>query len=161
MYRIGQGTDIHRLIEGRKLLLGGIEIPHTLGLDGHSDADVLLHAIADALLGAVGKGDIGKHFPDTDPQWKNADSKKLLAKIWADISAENWTVENLDCTIHAEKPKLRDFIATIENSISTILQIKENSCINVKATTGEKLGFVGRQEGIMAEAVILLRKVNS
>jgi len=156
--KIGFGYDVHKLVENRQLILGGVEIPHNAGLLGHSDADVLLHAIMDALLGAVALGDIGKHFPDTDEQYKNADSRKLLREVIKLISAENYAVGNIDCTICAEEPKLSPFIDEIRKNIADDLRV-DISYISVKATTTETLGFVGRKEGISAYAVCLVKKV--
>lgn len=157
MIRIGQSTDIHQLVVGRPLFLGGVEIPHTHGLLGHSDADVLLHAITEALIGALGLGDIGAHFPDTDPQYKGIDSKILLVKTVELIHAHGYVVGNVDSTVLAEQPKLRPHIETMCTTIATLLQV-ERSQVNVKATRGEKMGFVGREEGMMAQAVVLLIK---
>ena len=153
--RIGQGVDIHRLVTGRPLLLGGVKIPHSKGLDGHSDADVLLHAIMDALLGAAGHADIGSMFPDTDKRWKNADSKDLLTRVWKKLASEGWFVVNVDSSVLAEAPKLKPHIGAMKKAISSILNIGESSC-GIKATTTEKLGFVGRGEGILASASVLL-----
>lgn len=157
MMRIGQSTDIHQLVEGRKLFLGGVEIPHTKGLLGHSDADVLLHAITEAMIGALGLGDIGAHFPDTDPKYKGIDSKILLAETVALVHRHGYVVGNVDSTVLAEQPKLRPHIETMCETIAAILQV-ERSQVNVKATRGEKMGFVGREEGIMAQAVVLMVK---
>ncbi len=159
MYRIGNGYDVHRLVEGRKLIIGGVDVPHSLGLDGHSDADVLLHAIADALLGACGAGDIGSHFPDTDSQWKGISSLLLLEKT-VDICARyNREIVNIDATIVAQKPKLAPHIPQMKINLSKALKLPEEE-INVKATTTEKLGFAGREEGIAAYAVVLLKKTS-
>lgn len=157
MIRIGQGYDVHQLAEGRPLILGGIEIPHTKGLLGHSDADVLLHTITDAALGAIGAGDIGKHFPDTDPEFKDADSRKLLQEIWQLVKEQGYELGNVDCTVIAQKPKLAPHIEEIRASIAELLE-SDVSKVNVKATTNEKIGFLGREEGIAALAVILLTK---
>lgn len=157
MIRIGQSTDIHQLVEGRKLFLGGVEIPHTKGLLGHSDADVLLHAITEAMIGALGLGDIGAHFPDTDPKYKGIDSKVLLAETVALVHRHGYVVGNVDSTVLAEQPKLRPHIESMCETIAKILQV-ERSQVNVKATRGEKMGFVGREEGIMAQAVVLMIK---
>ncbi len=157
LIRIGQGFDIHRLVEGRKLIIGGIEIPYEKGLDGHSDADVLLHAIADACLGALAFGDIGKHFPDTDDAYKDADSKQLLKHVWKLIKKENYKLGNVDCTIMAQRPKMAPYINDMRNVIASLLEA-DVSQVSVKATTAEKLGFVGREEGIAAQAVVLLHK---
>ncbi len=155
MIRIGQGYDVHALVEGRSLILGGVNIPHEKGLLGHSDADVLLHAIADAILGALSLGDIGKHFPDTDPAYKDADSKKLLAKVWELAKERGYSLGNLDATIMAQKPKLLPYIPQMVERIAAILEADSNQ-INVKATTTERLGFVGREEGMAALAVVSL-----
>jgi len=153
--KIGFGYDVHRLVGGRKLILGGVEVPHEFGLLGHSDADVLLHAIMDALLGAAALGDIGKHFPDSDERYKNADSRELLREVAKLISANGYSVGNIDCTICAEEPKLAPFIDKMRGNIAEdlVVDIKH---ISVKATTTETLGFVGRKEGISAYAVCLL-----
>ncbi len=155
-YRIGLGHDRHRLVAGRKLLLGGIEVPFELGLDGHSDADVLLHAITDALLGAAGLGDIGDWFPNTDEKWAGADSTVFLQAALAAIQDRGWQVVNLDCTIHAERPKLSAHKFTIKANVARLLGVPEDH-VNVKAKTGEKVGPVGRLEAIDADAVVLLR----
>lgn len=157
MYRIGQGFDVHQLTEGRPLIIGGIEIPHEKGLLGHSDADVLLHTIADACLGAIGAGDIGKHFPDTDPKFKDADSAKLLEHVWKLVKEAGYELVNADCTIIAQRPKMAPYIEPMKNRIAEILQA-EVSQLNVKATTTEKLGFTGRGEGIAAQVAVLLKK---
>ena len=157
MYRIGIGYDVHRLAEGRKCMIGGIEIPHEKGLLGHSDADVLLHAIMDAMLGALAMGDIGKNFPDNDGTYKNIDSKILLAKVYELIKAEGYEINNIDSTVICEQPKLKDHIDKMRQTIADILQTDINN-ISVKATTTEKLGFEGRGEGIAAEAVLMVRK---
>ncbi len=157
MIRIGQSTDIHQLVEGRKLFLGGVEIPHDKGLLGHSDADVLLHAITEAMIGALGLGDIGAHFPDTDPKYKGIDSKILLAETVALVHRHGYLVGNVDSTVLAEQPKLRPHIEKMCETIAEILQVERNQ-VNVKATRGEKMGFVGREEGIMAQAVVLMVK---
>lgn len=160
MIRIGQGYDVHQLVEGRPFILGGIEIPHDKGLLGHSDADVLLHTITDAALGAIGGGDIGKHFPDTDPEFKDADSRKLMTHIWQYVKEQGYELGNVDCTVIAQKPKLAPYIEQLRESIAGLLEA-DVSQVNVKATTNEKLGSLGREEGIAALAVILLveRKV--
>ncbi|QHJ69684.1 MULTISPECIES: 2-C-methyl-D-erythritol 2,4-cyclodiphosphate synthase [Planococcaceae] len=155
MIRIGQGYDVHQLVEGRPLILGGIEIPHHKGLLGHSDADVLLHTITDAALGAIGGGDIGKHFPDTDPEFKDADSRKLMTHIWQYVKEQGYELGNVDCTVIAQKPKLAPYIEQLRESIAGLLEA-DVSQVNVKATTNEKLGYLGREEGIAALAVILL-----
>ncbi len=153
--RVGLGYDVHKLVEGRKLILGNIEIPHTLGLLGHSDADVLLHAIMDALLGAAALGDIGKLFPDTDDAFKDADSGKLLEKVGQRILEEGYTIVNIDATVIAQKPKLRPYIQEMEARIAEILHLAENQ-INIKATTEEGLGFTGTEQGISAQAICSL-----
>ncbi|WP_214834058.1 MULTISPECIES: 2-C-methyl-D-erythritol 2,4-cyclodiphosphate synthase [unclassified Exiguobacterium] len=155
--RIGQGFDVHAFAEGRPLILGGIEIPHDRGLLGHSDADVLLHTIADAALGAIAAGDIGKHFPDTDPEFKDADSKVLLRHVWQLVKAEGYVLGNVDATVMAERPKLRTYIDDMRAVIADLLEADIGQ-VNVKATTTEKLGFTGREEGIAAQAVILLNR---
>ena len=155
--RIGHGYDVHRLVEGRDLILGGVKIPHTLGLLGHSDADVLLHAVSDALLGAAGLGDIGKHFPDTDPQYKGADSLELLRIVGLKVAAAGYRVSNIDVTMIAQKPKLRPHIETMERNIASALGM-DVSRINVKATTEERLSFTGREEGMACHAVCLLEE---
>lgn len=157
--RIGQGYDVHRLAEGRDLVLGGVVIPHDFGLDGHSDADVLLHAISDALLGSLALGDIGKHFPDTDPAFKNADSRKLLRNVYKLIKEEGYRVVNIDTTVIAQQPKLAPYIKEMRNNIAGDLDINIRQ-VSIKATTSEQLGFEGRQEGISAHAVVLISKSN-
>lgn len=157
MIRIGQSTDIHVLVENRPLILGGIEIPHDKGLAGHSDADVLLHAIAESMLGALALGDLGKHFPDTDPKYKGADSKFLLQEVHKLVVDSGYHIVNIDSLVLAQKPKLAPYIVSMRETIAGLLNIELDQ-INVKATTGEKIGFVGREEGIMAQAVILLEK---
>ncbi|MFP3324493.1 2-C-methyl-D-erythritol 2,4-cyclodiphosphate synthase [Planococcus sp. SIMBA_160] len=157
MIRIGQGYDVHQLAEGRPFILGGVEIEHDRGLLGHSDADVLLHTITDAALGAIGGGDIGKHFPDTDPEFKDADSKKLLTHIWQYVKEQGYELGNVDCTVIAQKPKLAPYIEQMRESIAELLEA-DISQVNVKATTSEHLGFTGREEGIAALAVILLNQ---
>ncbi|MDQ7860896.1 2-C-methyl-D-erythritol 2,4-cyclodiphosphate synthase [Peribacillus frigoritolerans] len=159
MFRIGQGYDVHQLVEGRPLIIGGITIPYEKGLLGHSDADVLLHTVADACLGAIGAGDIGKHFPDTDPEFKDADSAKLLKYIWAIVKKEGYSLGNADCTIIAQSPKMAPYIEEMRGRIAELLDASIDR-INVKATTTEKLGFTGRGEGIAAQAVVLLIKSN-
>ncbi|MFC4405035.1 2-C-methyl-D-erythritol 2,4-cyclodiphosphate synthase [Gracilibacillus xinjiangensis] len=157
MFRIGQGFDVHQFAQNRPCIIGGIEIPYELGLLGHSDADVLLHTIADACLGAIGEGDIGKHFPDTDPAFKDADSQKLLQHVWELVRKQGYTLGNLDCTVIAQAPKMAPYIEEIRMNIAELLLAKPEQ-INVKATTTEKLGFTGRREGIAAQAVVLLVK---
>lgn len=153
--RIGHGYDVHRLVEDRKLILGGVEIPYKKGLLGHSDADVLLHAISDALLGAAVLGDIGKHFPDTNPEYKGVDSRKLLRHVVNLINEKGYTVGNIDCTVIAQRPKLKDYIEDMRKNIADDCKV-ELSCINVKATTEENLGFTGDGSGISAHAVCIL-----
>jgi 2-C-methyl-D-erythritol 2,4-cyclodiphosphate synthase len=155
--RIGNGYDVHRLVAGRKLILGGVDVPHTKGLLGHSDADVLLHALSDAILGAIGEGDIGRHFPDTDPTYKGADSIKLLRHVMALADAKGFRIGNVDATIVAQRPKLATFIPQMRLNIARALSTEEER-VNVKATTTEELGFAGRGEGIAAYAVALLEK---
>ena len=155
--RIGHGYDVHKLVEGRDLILGGVKIDHKLGLLGHSDADVLLHAVSDALLGAAGLGDIGRHFPDTDPQYKGADSLKLLAIVGQKVAAAGYRVSNIDVTMIAQKPKLKDHIGAMERNIASTLGL-DVSRVNVKATTEEHLGFTGREEGLSCHAVCLLEE---
>ena len=157
MYRIGNGYDVHRLVEGRKLILGGVDIPHNLGLDGHSDADAVVHALCDALLGACGAGDIGKHFPDTDDRWKGVSSLFLLEKVADILQQRGYQVANADCTIVAQKPKLAPHIEAMKANLASALNI-ETHRINIKATTTEHLGFAGREEGIAAYAVALLQE---
>lgn len=157
MFRIGQGFDVHQLVEERPLIMGGITIPYEKGLLGHSDADVLLHAVADACLGAVGAGDIGKHFPDTDPEFKDADSAKLLLHVWALVKEEGYELGNIDCTIIAQKPKMAPYIDEMRQSIAALLEA-DISQVNVKATTSEQLGFTGRGEGIAAQTTVLIKK---
>ncbi len=153
--RVGIGYDVHRLVENRKLILGGVEIAHSLGLDGHSDADVLVHAIMDAMLGAAALGDIGKHFPDTDVAYKGISSMKLLAHVAELLQQQGYVVENIDATIIAQQPKLRPYIAQMEQNIANMLAIAVGQ-VNIKATTEEGLGFSGRQEGISAQAICAL-----
>jgi 2-C-methyl-D-erythritol 2,4-cyclodiphosphate synthase len=153
--RIGHGYDVHRLVEGRKLILGGVDIPYAKGLLGHSDADVLLHAISDAILGAIGEGDIGRHFPDTDPRYKGADSLKLLSHVMSLAIDKGYKLGNLDATIVAQRPKLAPHIQRMRENIATVLSA-EIDRVNVKATTTEELGFAGRGEGMAAYAVALM-----
>jgi len=155
--RVGFGYDVHRLVEDRPLILGGVEIPFEKGLLGHSDADVLLHAISDALLGALALGDIGLHFPDTDEQWKGADSAILLKEVYRMIRKRGYQISNIDSTVALQRPKLRPYIDQIRASIAGVLGI-DVSCISVKATTTEKLGFVGVGDGASAYAVCLLER---
>lgn len=159
MFRIGQGFDVHQLGEGVPLIIGGITIPYEKGLIGHSDADVLLHTIADACLGAIGEGDIGKHFPDTDPAFKGADSAKLLSHVWELVEQRGYELTNLDCTIIAQKPKMAPYIEAMKNRIADLLHATPDQ-VNVKATTTEMLGFTGRGEGIASQAAILIQKKN-
>lgn len=153
--RIGHGYDVHRLVPGRDLILGGVKIPYELGLDGHSDADVLLHAVSDALLGAAGLGDIGRHFPDTDPRYKGADSLALLNIVGQKVAQKGYRVSNIDVTMIAQKPKLKDYISRMEENIASALGLDPER-VNVKATTEEKLGFTGTGEGMACHAVCLL-----
>ena len=153
--RIGQGFDVHALVPGRKLIIGGVDIPHERGLEGHSDADVLLHAICDALLGAVAKGDIGTHFPDTDARYKNADSRVLLREVNAMVSQAGYRIANIDATIIAQAPKMAPHIPAMVVNIAADLGVAREQ-VNVKATTTERLGFTGRGEGIAAQALVLL-----
>lgn len=155
--RVGQGYDVHQLVAGRDLILGGVKVPHSKGLLGHSDADVLIHAICDACLGAAGLGDIGQHFPDSDPRYQGIDSRKLLRQVRALLEAREWRVENLDSTIVAQAPKLAPHIPQMVANIAADLEIAVSQ-VNVKATTTEKLGFAGREEGIAAYAVVLLSR---
>ena len=155
--RIGHGYDVHKLVEGRDLIIGGVKIEHTLGLLGHSDADVLLHAVSDALLGAAGLGDIGKHFPDTDPQYKGADSLKLLEIVAQRVQEAGYRVSNIDVTMIAQRPKLRPHIEQMERNIAGAVGI-DVSRVNVKATTEEKLGFTGEELGMACHAVCLLEE---
>ena len=157
--RIGQGWDIHALVTGRPLILGGITIPHSHGLLGHSDADALLHAITDALLGAAGMGDIGQHFPDNDPQYQGADSRTLLGRVHQTIAAAGWEIGNLDATIIAQAPKLAPHLPRMIESIAEVLKL-DPSAINLKAKTAEGFGAVGRAEAIEAQAVVLLSRLN-
>ena len=153
--RIGHGYDVHPLVAGRDLILGGVKIPHSKGLQGHSDADVLVHAICDACLGAAGLGDIGRHFPDSDTQYKNIDSRKLLRKVKEAIAERGWKIANVDSTIVAQVPRVAPHLAQMIQNIAADLDIPQES-VNIKATTTEKLGFAGREEGIAAHAVVLL-----
>ncbi len=155
--RIGHGYDVHRLVPGRDLILGGVKIPYELGLDGHSDADVLLHAVSDALLGAAGLGDIGRHFPDTDPKYKGADSLALLNIVGQKVAQKGYRVSNIDVTMIAQKPKLKDYISRMEENIASALGLDPER-VNVKATTEEKLGFTGTGEGMACHAVCLLEE---
>ena len=155
--RIGHGYDVHKLVEGRDLILGGVKIPHEVGLLGHSDADVLLHAVSDALLGAAGLGDIGKHFPDTDLRYKGADSLKLLQIVGEKVAAEGYRISNIDVTMIAQRPKLRPHIQQMEQNIAHALNL-ETTRVNVKATTEERLGFTGEELGMACHAVCLLEE---
>ena len=156
-YRIGTGIDFHQLVEGRALWIGGVEIPHYKGALGHSDADVLLHAICDALLGALALGDIGIHFPNTDPDFKDIDSKKLLAHTLVLIQQQGYEVVNIDSTLCLEKPKISPHLDAMRDAIASVLQI-DRGAVSIKATTTEKMGFAGREEGLMAQATALLKK---
>ena len=153
--RIGQGFDVHALVPGRRLVLGGVSIEHAQGLLGHSDADVLLHAITDALLGAAGLGDIGRSYPDSDPRYRDADSRALLAEVVQRIQQQGWRVGNLDCVVIAEQPRIAPHVEAIRGSIAQLLNI-EPARVNVKGKTTERLGFIGRGEAIAASAVVLL-----
>lgn len=155
--RIGHGYDVHKLVENRKLIIGGVEIPFELGLLGHSDADVLVHAVMDALLGAVALNDIGTHFPDTDEKYKDADSLKLLGYVCEMLKEKGYKIENIDSTIIAQQPKLKPYIPEIVKNIATVCKINIDQ-VNVKATTEEKLGFTGNLEGISAHSVVLVEK---
>ncbi|HRD90361.1 MAG: 2-C-methyl-D-erythritol 2,4-cyclodiphosphate synthase [Candidatus Accumulibacter sp.] len=157
MIRVGQGCDIHALVPGRRLLLGGVEIAHHCGLLGHSDADVLLHAITDALLGAAALGDIGRHFPDSDERHRGADSRQLLRATAALLAQAGWRVGNVDATISAQQPRLAPYLPQMVANIAADLQVPID-CVNVKAKTAERLGFVGRGEGIAADAVVLINR---
>ena len=157
-YRVGLGYDVHRLSEGESLWLGGILVPHDKGLVAHSDGDVLLHAICDALLGAAKLRDIGFHFPDTSPQFKNIDSKVLLAETYRLVMEKGYRLVNLDATISAQRPRLKDLISLMESTIASTLKI-DVQAVNIKATTTEKLGFEGREEGISVQAVVLIEKI--
>lgn len=156
-FRIGQGYDVHALTPGRKLIVGGVDIPHHSGLLGHSDADVLLHAITDALLGAAGLGDIGGMFPDTDPRWKGADSRMLLREAMAAVTRAGWRLGNLDATIIAQAPRVKPYVVAMQANIAADLSVTAEA-VNIKGKTTERLGFVGRGEGIAAEAIALLMK---
>lgn len=155
--RIGQGYDVHRLVEGRPLILGGVDVPYDKGLDGHSDADVLLHALCDALLGAAALGDIGKHFPDNDENYSGIDSRILLRKVYNLLGGHSYQVVNIDATIIAQEPKLAPYIDEMRQHIAADLQLEMNQ-VNVKATTTEGLGFTGKGEGIAAQAIVLIVK---
>lgn len=155
--RVGFGFDVHRLVEGRDFYLGGVKIEHDKGALGHSDADVLIHAICDALLGAAALGDIGQHFPDTDPAWKGADSKVLLQKTVELLFEKGWLIENIDSSLCLEKPKVMKYAGKMREVLSPILKINEDA-ISIKATTNEQMGFIGREEGLVAYAVALIKK---
>jgi 2-C-methyl-D-erythritol 2,4-cyclodiphosphate synthase len=157
MMRIGHGYDVHPLVAGRDLILGGVKIPHSKGLYGHSDADVLIHAICDACLGAAGLGDIGRHFPDTDAQYKNIDSRKLLRKVQDVLASNGWVVGNVDSTVVAQVPHLAPYLEQMTANIAADLGVDKRA-VSIKATTTEKLGFAGREEGIAAHAVALLQR---
>jgi 2-C-methyl-D-erythritol 2,4-cyclodiphosphate synthase len=159
MFRIGSGIDFHQLVEGREFWLGGIHIPHSKGALGHSDADVLLHAICDALLGALCLGDIGVHFPDTSAEFKNIDSKILLQRTYELVRKEGYKLVNVDTTLTLEAPKIKPYVGHMQQTIAAILQVTEKE-VSIKATTTEKMGFVGRQEGVVAYATALLQKVD-
>jgi 2-C-methyl-D-erythritol 2,4-cyclodiphosphate synthase len=156
-FRVGQGYDVHRLVPGRKLILGGVEIPHATGLLGHSDADALLHAITDALLGAAGLGDIGRHFPDSDPRYAGADSRVLLRAAVALLAAQGWRPVNVDATLIAQQPKLAPHAAAMVANVAVDLGIPADS-VNIKGKTNEKLGYLGREEAIEAQAVVLITR---
>ena len=157
MIRVGQGCDVHALVPGRKMILGGVDIAHHSGLLGHSDADALLHAIIDALLGAAALGDIGRHFPDTDPRYRGADSRVLLRATIALLAEAGWQVGNVDATIIAQQPKMAPYLPQMVANIAADLKVAVD-CVNVKAKTSEKLGFLGRCEGIASEAVVLIKR---
>ena len=159
-FRIGQGFDVHALVEGRPLILGGVTLAHSHGLKGHSDADALLHAVTDALLGAAGLGDIGRHFPDTDPAFKGADSRVLLREAYRLVRQAGWALVNVDATIHAQQPKIGPYAAAMVANISADLGVSSQA-VNVKAKTNEGLGHLGRQEGIAVNAVVLLRALEA
>ncbi|HSQ90391.1 2-C-methyl-D-erythritol 2,4-cyclodiphosphate synthase [Romboutsia sp.] len=158
--RVGLGYDVHKLVEGRKLIIGGVDVPHETGLLGHSDADVLVHAVMDSILGALALGDIGKHFPDTDEKYKGSDSIKLLEFVYNLIRGKGYSIGNIDCTIIAQSPKMSPYIETMRNNISKALNTDINN-INVKATTEEGLGFTGTKQGIAAQSICLLFKVDN
>lgn len=154
-YRVGQGFDVHKLVEGRKCIIGGVDIPHEKGLLGHSDADVLLHAISDALLGAIGAGDIGMHFPDTDERWKGADSMKLLERVGEIVREAGYEIGNVQGTVICERPKIRPHAEAMRANIARMLRIEVDQ-VGIQGTTSEKLGFTGRGEGVAAQAVALV-----
>lgn len=155
--RVGQGFDVHALVEGRDLIIGGVRIPHSHGLLGHSDADVLLHAVTDAILGAAGLGDIGRHFPDTDPRYAGADSRVLLRAAMEKVAAQGWRVVNVDATVHAQAPRIGPYAAAMAANIAADLGIGPD-CVNVKAKTNEGLGYLGRKEGIAATVAALIAR---
>ncbi|OGI45482.1 MAG: 2-C-methyl-D-erythritol 2,4-cyclodiphosphate synthase [Candidatus Muproteobacteria bacterium RBG_16_65_34] len=157
MIRVGHGYDVHPLVAGRDLILGGVKIPHAKGLQGHSDADVLIHAVCDACLGAAGLGDIGRHFPDSDPQYKDIDSRKLLRRVREALAERGWKIANVDSTIVVQAPRVGPYLSQMAQNISADLGIPAEG-VNIKATTTEKLGFAGREEGIAAHAVVLLER---
>lgn len=156
-FRVGQGFDVHALVTGRPLIIGGVNIPHTHGLQGHSDADVLLHAVTDAVLGGAALGDIGRHFPDTDPVYRGADSRLLLRDAVAKVKAAGWVVVNIDATVHAQAPKIGPHAAAMVRNVAADLGVAENA-VNIKAKTNEGLGYLGRKEGIAATVVALLAR---
>lgn len=160
MMRIGFGYDVHRWAEGRRLILGGVDVPHDRGLEGHSDADILLHAVADAVLGAAALGDLGAHFPDSDPNWKGADSQDLLREVVQLVADKGYRVNNVDATVVLEAPKLRPFVDEMRSNLAECLQAETNS-VSVKATRGEGIGFVGREEGAAAYAVCTVVRLNA
>lgn len=155
MFRVGFGFDVHRLVAGRELWLGGVRVPHEVGALGHSDADVLLHAVCDALLGAVAMGDIGRHFPDTDARWKGADSKLLLKEVVRMLAEQGWRVGNVDSTLVLERPKIMPHVPAMRTVMAELLQVNEDA-VSIKATTNETMGFVGRKEGVVAHAVAMV-----
>jgi len=157
MIRVGFGFDVHQLVEGRELWLGGVLIPHSTGALGHSDADVLLHALCDALLGAAALGDIGQHFPDTDGRWRGADSKRLLEGVVQLLAQKDWTVGNVDCTLILERPKIMPYVPAMRQAIAPLLKVDVDA-VSIKATTSEKLGYIGREEGVAAHAVALIQR---
>ena len=154
MFRVGFGFDVHQLVEGRELWLGGVLVPHTVGALGHSDADVLLHAVCDALLGAVALGDIGRHFPDTDVRWKGADSKHLLQEVVRMLADQGWRVGNVDATLVLERPRIMPHVSAMREAMSELLEVTVDA-VSIKATTNETMGFIGRQEGVVAHAVAM------
>lgn len=159
-FRIGQGYDVHALVQGRPLIIGGVTIPHTHGLQGHSDADVLLHAITDAVLGAAALGDIGRHFPDTDPAYRGADSRVLLREAMAKVRAAGWVVVNIDATVHAQAPKIGPHAPAMVRNVAADLGVEEGA-VNIKAKTNEGLGYLGRKEGIAATVAALLARAGA